>query len=55
MNQGDIDKIIATREENVAIAKRLRAVEHLTNKAIAQRMGVSESVVRVMLAPKKKR
>lgn len=54
MNQRDIDKIIATREENIAIAKRLRAVEHLTNRAIAQRMGISENVVRVMLAPKKR-
>lgn len=52
--QAEFDKIVATREENIAIAKRLRAVEHLTNAAIAQRMGIRESAVRLLLARKKK-
>ncbi len=53
--QAQIDQIIALQPENIAIAKRLRAAEHLTNVQIAKRMGVSENVVRLMLARKKKR
>lgn len=55
MTQAEIDRIIATREENVEIAKRLRAVAHLSNQAIAKHMGVSENAVALMLARKKKR
>ena len=55
MTQAEIDKIIALQPENIAIAKRLRAVEHLTNAQIAKRMGVGENVVVLMLARKKKR
>lgn len=55
MTQSEIDRIIATREENVEIAKRLRAVAHLSNPAIAKHMGVSENAVALMLARKKKR
>ena len=53
MTQQEIDKIIATREENVEIAKRLKAVEHLSYPAIAKRMGVNENAVRLMLSKKR--
>jgi predicted DNA-binding protein (UPF0251 family) len=54
MTQEEVDKIIAMQPENIAIAKRLRAVEHLTNEQIAKRMGVRVNVVAAMLARKKR-
>jgi predicted transcriptional regulator len=48
LSQEEIDRIIATREENVEIAQGLKD-KGLNNAAIARWMGVRESAVRLLL------
>lgn len=47
MTQKEIDQIIATREENVNIAQKLKD-KGLGNAAVAKQMGISENAVRLI-------
>lgn len=48
MTQDEIDRIIATREENVEIAQKLQS-EGLSNVAVARKMGITENAACLML------